>query len=161
MSMTSANKKFVFSDVGHCLVFGFGVGLSPRMPGTVGTLLAFPAYWGASFLAEWGSWALFAVLFAGGIYLCGRTGRALNKHDDGGMVLDEIAAFYAVLLCIPEDYPWQAAAFVLFRFFDAVKPPPIGWLDKNIGGGLGVMIDDLAAAAATVAVLLIARSFLA
>lgn len=161
MSMTSANKKFVFSDIGHCLVFGFGAGLSPRMPGTVGTLLAFPLYWGSFFLAEWGRWTLFLILFGSGIYLCGRAGRALNKHDDGGIVLDEIAAFYAVLLCMPEDYRWHIAAFLLFRFFDALKPPPIGWLDKNVRGGFGVMIDDLAAAMTTAAILLVAKEFVA
>ncbi|MGI9296793.1 MAG: phosphatidylglycerophosphatase A family protein [Gammaproteobacteria bacterium] len=153
MSTTSANKKFVFGDAGHCLAFGFGIGLVPRAPGTAGTLAAFPLYWGASFFAPRIQWAFFAALFAGGIWLCGRACKSLGRRDDGGVVLDEIAAFYAVLLLTPGEYIWQAAAFALFRFFDGLKPPPLNWLDANIGGGFGVMIDDIAAACFTVALL--------
>lgn len=153
MSTTSANSQFVFGDAGHFFAYGCGLGLVPRMPGTAGTLAAFPLYWGASFFALWIQWLVFAALFAAGIWLCGRAGAALGKHDDGGIVLDEIAAFYAVLLLTPAGVVWQAAAFVLFRFFDALKPPPINWLDKNIGGGFGVMIDDAAAACCALGVL--------
>ena len=157
MSTTSADKKFVFGDAGHFLAFGGGIGLFPRIPGTAGTLAAFPLYWLASFLGLWIQWAIFAVLFAAGVYLCGRACKSLGRRDDGGVVLDEIAAFYAVLLLTPAEYELQAAAFALFRFFDGLKPPPIGWLDKNIGGGFGVMIDDIAAAFCTLAALYAAR----
>ncbi|MBE8158906.1 MAG: phosphatidylglycerophosphatase A, partial [Betaproteobacteria bacterium] len=85
---------------------------------------------------------------------------ALKKEDDGGMVLDEIAAFYAVLLCAPDGVFWQGAAFIIFRVLDAVKPPPLNWLDKNIGGGWGVMLDDAAAAVLTVAAIFAADYFL-
>ena len=160
MSTTSADKKFVFGDAGHCIVFGFGAGLLPRAPGTFGTLLAFPLYWAAAPLPQWAQWLLFAALFFAGVALCGRTARALKKADDGGMVLDEIAAFYAVLLCAPDGVFWQGAAFLIFRILDAAKPPPLNWLDKNIGGGLGVMLDDAAAAFFTVAFIFAARAFL-
>lgn len=154
MSTTSADKKFVFGDPGHCLAFGLGLGLAPRAPGTAGTLLAFPLFWTAdALLPVWGQWLSAAMLFWGGAWLCGRTGRALGKHDDGGIVLDEIAAFYAVLLSAPAGAGWQLAAFVLFRFYDGVKPPPIDWLDTRVGGGLGVMLDDAAAALCAVCVL--------
>lgn len=160
MSTSLANKKFVFSDAGHCLVFGFGAGLIPRMPGTAGTVLAFPLYWGAVALPQWGQWGLALVLFALGVWLCGRAGKALGVPDDSGMVADEIVAFYLVLLFVPASVAWQAAAFVLFRFFDAVKPPPINWLDKNIGGGAGVMVDDAVAAGFTVAIIAAAAQVL-
>lgn len=150
MSTTSASKQFVFGDIGHCIAFGFGLGLIPRAPGTAGTLLAFPLYWLASLAAIEVQLALCAAIFALGFFLCGRTSAALNHKDDSGIVLDEIAAFYAVLLCIPEGAVWQVAAFILFRIVDARKPPPVNWLDRNIKGGAGIMIDDIAAAVITI-----------
>ena len=163
MSTTSASKKFVFGDIGHCVAFGFGVGLTPKIPGTAGTLLALPLYWLSNYLMPGavGKAAAAAALTALGIWLCGRAGRMLGKHDDGGIVLDEIAGFYLALLLSPSDeIGWTLAAFVLFRFLDAAKPPPIGWLDKNIGGGLGVMADDIAAALLCAAILQIAALIL-
>ena len=161
MSTTSANKKFVFGDAGHCLAFGFGLGLIPQMPGTAGTLAAFPLYWAASFFSSAIQWCVFAILFAAGIFFCGRACRALKKHDDGGIVLDEIAAFYGVLLIAPDAFVWQVAAFVLFRLFDGLKPPPLNWLNKNIGGGFGVMLDDIAAAFIAVLILFVAHWIIA
>ena len=133
----------------------------PRMPGTAGTLAAFPLHWLASFFAIEIQWLLFAVLFAAGVWLCDRACRALKKHDDGGIVLDEIAAFYGVLLCAPDDILWQAAAFILFRLLDGLKPPPLNWLDENVGGGIGVMLDDFAAACITVAIIFAAQHWIA
>lgn len=127
------------------------------MPGTAGTLAAFPLHWALSFFAIGTQWAVFVLLFISGVFLCGRAQAALRRKDDGGIVLDEIAAFYAVLLSAPMEVQWQAAAFVLFRLFDGIKPPPINWLDEKIGGGIGVMIDDIAAAALTVAALHLAK----
>ena len=150
MSTTSATKRFVFGDFGHLCAFGFGLGLTPKIPGTAGTLLAFPLYWltSQSFMLVY--ILISTLMFLIGIWLCQRTGTALNKHDDSGIVWDEITAFYIVLLTTPDDWYWQLIAFVLFRFFDAAKPPPINWLDKNIGGGLGVMVDDIAASLLTI-----------
>ena len=93
------------------------------------------------------------VMSAGGIWLCGRTAKALQSKDDQSIVFDEITAFYGVLILSPDNWQWQAAGFVLFRILDTTKPPPISWLDRNIPGGLGIMLDDIAAAAITVAVL--------
>ncbi|MDM5147801.1 phosphatidylglycerophosphatase A [Candidatus Persebacteraceae bacterium Df01] len=153
MSTTSATKQWVFSDVGHCLAFGFGAGLTPKIPGTAGTVLAFPLYW---LSAQWLwqiQWLLVLVLIVLGIWLCGRACRALGQHDDSGVVLDEIAAFYMVLLLTPSTWQWQAAAFAVFRLLDSLKPPPINWLDKYVKGGTGIMVDDLAAAALTVVII--------
>ena len=160
MSTTLATKRFVFGDVGHFLAFGFGLGLTPKAPGTAGTLAAIPLYWMTLPIPIFVRFIFAALLFIVGVWLCGRTGKALGRHDDSGIVWDEIAAFYVVLLAMPTDWRWLAVAFVLFRFFDAAKPPPINWLDKNIGGGWGVMIDDMAAAAVTIAVLLLGKMFL-
>ncbi|MGI9337865.1 MAG: phosphatidylglycerophosphatase A family protein [Gammaproteobacteria bacterium] len=163
MSTTSANKKpetktkatkhFVFGDIGHCIACGFGAGLTPKMPGTAGTVLALPLYYLMASLPFAAQIILLAVMLIGGIWLCGRSAKALAVADDGGIVFDEITGFYAVLLFLPDNILWQAAGFVVFRILDAAKPPPIGWLDKNIGGGFGIMLDDIAAAAATAALL--------
>lgn len=153
---TKATKHFVFGDIGHCIACGFGAGLMPKMPGTAGTLLALPLYYLTASMPFVVQLLLLALMIIGGIWLCGRSAEALAVADDGGIVFDEITGFYAVLLFLPDNYDnllWQAAGFVLFRILDAGKPPPIGWLDKNIGGGFGIMLDDMAAAAAAIVLL--------
>jgi len=157
---TAATAKFVFSDPGHCIAFGFGAGLTPRIPGTAGTLIAFPLYYAAQFLPLPAQWLLLAILIPFGAWLCARSGKALQKHDDGGIVIDEVAACYGVLLLTPPALEWQFAAFILFRLFDSLKPPPINWLDKNIHGGWGVMLDDIAAAVFCVIILQAAQHYL-
>jgi phosphatidylglycerophosphatase A len=138
---------FLLSHPAHFIALGFGTGLSPLAPGTVGTLLAFPLY---AVLAGWLSPELLAGaivgLFAIGVWACGRTGRDLDAADHGGMNWDEIVAFLAVLLFTPPGLVWQALAFVAFRFFDVAKPPPIRHVDRTVKGGLGVMLDDAIAA---------------
>lgn len=139
-----------------CLLgFGFGTGLSPKAPGTVGTL---PALLLAGLLLGLGigQVALFIlsiILFFIGIYICNHTERALGVHDYGGIVWDEIVAMLLILACIPQSLTWWSAAFCVFRFFDAVKPPPIRWFDRQVSGGLGVMLDDIIAAIMSIAVL--------
>jgi phosphatidylglycerophosphatase A len=138
---------FLFSHPAHFIALGFGTGLAPVVPGTIGTLLAFPFY---AALARWidpiGILALVPVLFAVGIWACGRTGRALGAADHPGMNWDEIVAFMLVLVFTPPSLVWQVAAFGAFRLFDIVKPPPIRCLDRTVKGGFGVMLDDLLAA---------------
>ena len=138
---------FVFSNPAHFLAFGFGVGIVPFAPGTLGTLLGFPLYYGlAAILPDQALLACIALSFVAGIWICGVTGRNLGVHDHGGMVWDEIAAFMLVLFFIPAQPLWQAFAFLLFRLFDILKPPPIRQLDRGIQNGFGVMLDDLVAA---------------
>jgi phosphatidylglycerophosphatase A len=89
------------------------------------------------------------------------TGRHLGVADHGGMVWDEVVAFLLVLAVVPRALAWQAAAFVLFRFFDIAKPPPIRQLERRYGGGFGVMFDDIVAAAYTLlALAVVKRAFL-
>ena len=139
--------KFVYSDINHFIAFGGGAGLSPKAPGTVGTLVAFPLYWLLNDHLEPIQFLLLIdVLFIAGIWACSITGKALGAHDHGGMVWDEIVAFLLVLFFIPDDWTWQLAAFLLFRLFDIVKPQPITYYDNKLKGGFGVMFDDLLAA---------------
>ena len=134
------------------MAFGFGAGLLPRAPGTWGTALAIPLYWICdAVLPAAMVWGLGAVFVVGGIWICGRTCRALRSHDDSGVVWDETAAFYLALCALP-SWGHLPLAFVVFRVLDIVKPPPIRQLDATLKGGWGVMADDLAAAAGTVGI---------
>ena len=128
--------------------FGFGTGLAPKAPGTFGTL---PALFIAGLLlgcglGKFGLAALSVILFFIGIWICDVTERSIGVHDYGGIVWDEIAAMMLVLACVPQGLGWWLAAFAAFRFFDAVKPPPIRWFDQKVRGGFGVMLDDFIAA---------------
>ena len=138
----------------HVIALGAGAGLVPGAPGTAGTLLGFPLYWGlASYYEPTTLLALIALAFALGIWVCERTGRALGVADHGAIVWDEIVAFLLVLVFTPPGYIWQACAFLLFRLFDILKPPPIRYFDRKWKNGFGVMFDDLLAAAYTLLVL--------
>ena len=140
-------SRFVFVHPAHFVAFGFGIGLVPYGPGTWGTVLAFPIYYGlASMMPDQALLACIALSIVIGVWICDVTGRHLGVHDHSGMVWDEIAAFMLVLFFIPAQLVWQACAFVLFRIFDIFKPPPIRQLDRGIHNGFGVMLDDLVAA---------------
>ena len=128
--------------------FGFGTGLAPKAPGTFGTL---PALFIAGLLlgcglGKFGLAVLSVILFFIGIWICDVTERSIGVHDYGGIVWAEIAAMMLVLACVPQGLGWWLAAFAAFRFFDAVKPPPIRWFDQKVRGGFGVMLDDFIAA---------------
>lgn len=110
-------------------------------------MLALPLYWFLSaHLNSSGVLTAIAVVCAAGVWICDRTGRDLGVADHKSIVWDEVAAFLFVLFLTPPTPLWQICAFALFRFFDIVKPGPVGYLEKRFHGGLGVMIDDLAAA---------------
>ncbi len=145
---------FLLSHPAHFVALGFGSGLSRVAPGTVGTLLAIPLYVA---LSNWlGASAILGVaggLFVLGCWACSRTAHDLGVADHGGMNIDEIAAFLAVLVFTPPGLVWMAFAFGVFRFFDIVKPPPIRYFERAVPGGLGVMFDDVLAAGYTLVVL--------
>jgi len=138
---------FVFAHPARIIALGFGTGLVPVAPGTAGTLLAFPIF---VLLDAWlDPLPLFGVivgLFAIGVWACGRTGRDLGVADHSAMNWDEVVAMLLVLLVAPSGPVWWTFAFFAFRFFDVVKPPPIGDIDRTLKGGLGVMLDDILAA---------------
>ena len=124
--------RFLLSHPAHLVAFGFGVGLMPVAPGTWGTLLALPVFLLISPRLEAAEFLLMlAVLFALGVWACEVTGRAIGAADHGGMVWDETVAFLLVLFFVPATLPWQAAAFLLFRLFDILKPPPIRYYDQH------------------------------
>ncbi|MDO9063758.1 MAG: phosphatidylglycerophosphatase A [Sulfuricella sp.] len=152
------SPKFIFSHPAHFLAFGFGAGLSPYAPGTIGTLVAFPLFFLLRGLDPVIYFTLVAVLYAAGVWFCDVAGKSLGVPDHGGIVWDEIVAFLLVLYFSPPTLPGYASAFLLFRLFDIWKPFPIRYADRHIHGGFGVMFDDLLAAIyAIVCLLLLVR----
>ncbi|MEZ0231783.1 MAG: phosphatidylglycerophosphatase A [Methylophilaceae bacterium] len=130
----------------HILALGFGSGLSPKAPGTLGTLFGIPLFMALMYFPEIYHYWTISILFIVGIPICHITGRALGVSDHGGIVWDEIVAFMLVLEFTPLSWAWWLAAFLLFRLFDIWKPFPIKQADAKLKGGFGVMFDDLLAA---------------
>jgi phosphatidylglycerophosphatase A len=152
---------FAYSHPAHFIAFGFGAGVSRFAPGTVGTLVAFPLWWllGPGY-GPLGLAVIVAALFGIGVWACTLTGRHLGAADHGAMCWDEVVAFLAVLAIVPPQPAWQIGAFVLFRAFDVVKPPPIRDFERRLKGGFGVMFDDLLAAGYTLLVLALVKRIL-
>jgi phosphatidylglycerophosphatase A len=154
-----ATARFMLSHPLHLFSLGFGSGLSPVVPGTIGTLFAWASF--AVFaerltVIEWG--ILIVAGFFGGIAACAFTANRLGIDDPSPIVWDEIVAFWLVLLMVaPTSLTGQLWAFVLFRFFDMVKPPPIRYFDRRLKGGFGIMFDDLVAAFFTLLVIALWR----
>lgn len=146
--MTDAKLRLNLSNPWHLLATGFGSGLSPIIPGTMGSLAAIPfwllMYW---LLPVWLCWLIILLGFAVGIVICQRTSDDMQVHDHGSIVWDEFIGMWMTLMAIPlVNWQWILIAFVLFRFFDMLKPWPIGWFDRQVGGGFGIMLDDIIAA---------------
>lgn len=130
----------------HLLSLGFGSGLSRYAPGTMGTLVAIPLYLLLSRLELLPYLIVVATGFLAGIYVCDKTSKALGVHDHSGIVWDEIIGYWITMIAIPAvTWQWILAGFVLFRFFDIVKPWPVKIADKRVPGGFGIMFDDLLA----------------
>lgn len=127
---------------GHFLAFGLGSGAAPYAPGTAGTMAAVALYLPLSLLPLDIYLLLLIAAFALGIHLCGRAGEAMGKHDHGGIVWDEFVGYWITMTAAPSGWQWLVLGFLLFRFFDVVKPFPIRLLDQRMSGGLGVMLDD-------------------
>ena len=139
-------RQVALGSVAGFLAFGFGSGLSRFAPGTMGTLVAIPFVFLLKPLPAPIYWALLLFLFLLGVYLCGKTAKLLGKHDPGGIVWDEMVAFWLTASFIPAEWPWLLAAFILFRLFDILKPWPIRQSETLFRGGLGIMVDDIIAA---------------
>ena len=137
--------KTIFSDPIHFLAFGFGSGLSPKAPGTVGTLVAMAFMPLLSQLSTAQQIILVVVTFAAGVWICGRSSERLGIHDHGGIVWDEFVGYWIAAVFLPPEPMWWFAAFVAFRVFDIAKPWPISLADSKLGGGFGIMIDDVLA----------------
>ncbi len=140
------NKPRVWSDPIHFLAFGFGSGLAPKAPGTFGTVAAIPVYLLLSLLASLPGYLVITALFSVvGIWICDKTSKDLGVHDHSGIVWDEIVGYLITMILVPLTWYWVLAGFVLFRFFDILKPWPISILDKKVSGGFGIMVDDIVA----------------
>lgn len=141
------DARFLVAHPAHFIALGFGSGLAPRAPGTVGTLVALALYWLLALAMPPLAIAFLAVpLFFVGVWACGVTGRNLGVDDHGALVWDEIVAFLPLAALASGSLWLQALAFVLFRLFDIWKPFPIRLFEARVKGGLGVMLDDLLAA---------------
>lgn len=127
------------------LAFGFGSGLSPKAPGTAGTVVAIPLY---LLIAEWSllHYTVLVLLAAVvGVWICGAASRQLDVHDHPGIVWDEFVGFWITMWALPPDWIWVLAGFVVFRVYDIVKPWPVSALDRKVGGGFGIIVDDIVA----------------
>jgi phosphatidylglycerophosphatase A len=148
----------ILRDPVHLLAFGFGAGLMPRAPGTLGTLIAVPIVF-AVMQGGWIAHVTFAVAASiAGIYICGTSARRLGVHDHPGIVWDEICGYTVTMLATPPTWYWLLAGFALFRFFDIVKPWPIREADHSLHGGLGIMLDDVMAGVFAAVILWVLRS---
>ena len=140
--------------------FGFGAGLSPKAPGTMGTLVAIPIYLVVQDLSRPLWLSLMAVMILAGIWICERTARELGMPDHPGIVWDEIVGFLITMSAVAFSWINLLLGFLLFRLFDIVKPWPISYLDRHVKGGLGIMLDDIAAGVCAGAILYLIEYFL-
>ena len=141
----SDTAKFTLSHPVHFLALGFGSGLAPKAPGTFGTLAALPIFYFMMPLSV-AIYSLITVFLAViGIYICGKAAKDSGVHDHGAIVWDEIVGFLITMIGVAVSWQSLLVGFLLFRFFDILKPWPISYLDKHVHGGLGIMIDDVVA----------------
>lgn len=137
----------------HWIALGGGAGLSPRAPGTLGTLVAVPLAWLLLPLEPILYSAVVVGLFAIGVWACGTTARSYGVPDHGAIVWDEIVGYLIAVAYLPATWPWLLGAFALFRLFDIWKPWPIRWVDRTLHGGWGIMLDDALAGVFTLGLL--------
>ena len=150
--------RFLLASPAHFIALGFGSGLAPKAPGTFGTLAALALYW----LLAWGlAMPPFAIAFVAiplfflGLWASEAAAKDLGVDDHGSIVIDEIAAFIPLAALASSSVVLQLIAFGLFRLFDIWKPPPIRQFEQRLKGGLGIMFDDLVAAAYAYVVLIV------
>ncbi len=127
------------------LAAGFGAGLSPFAPGTAGTLVAMPFAWALSWLPVRIHLAVLALCLPLAAFVCGRAAQEGGEEDPSWVVLDEIVGYWIAVAFVPSRFPAYLAGFLLFRVFDILKPPPAGWVDRNMPGGWGILLDDVLA----------------
>lgn len=134
------------STAAKAIATALGAGYSPLAPGTCGTIVTVPLAWALAGLPLWQYALVVLAVIAIGIWAAGRADAAWGTHDSGRIVIDEVAG-YLVTVALVDRARWAplAVGFVVFRALDILKPPPIRWLDQNLPGGFGVVIDDVAA----------------
>lgn len=145
----------------YFIAFGFGSGVIPFAPGTFGTLAAIPFYLLIQPL-PFINYLILTVLFTlGSMWICDQVSREIHSHDHPGMCLDEFAGFFVTMIGAPTGAFWIITGFILFRLFDIWKPWPIRYLDENIHGGTGMVLDDVAAGFAAMLLLQLLRMIVA
>ncbi|BGI51202.1 MAG: phosphatidylglycerophosphatase A [Arsenophonus endosymbiont of Ceratovacuna japonica] len=144
----------------YLLATGFGSGLLPIIPGTIGSLVAIPfwlfMHW---LLPVWFCWFIILFSFIFSIAICDINLNNIYIHDHSSIVWDEFLGIWIILMIIPlVNWQWIFIAFILFRFFDILKPWPINWFDKQINGWLGIMLDDIIASIFSIIIITIIYS---
>jgi phosphatidylglycerophosphatase A len=134
------------NGLAKAIATALGAGYSPIAPGTCGTAVTVPLALALAGLSVWQYAVVVLAVIGIGIWAAARADRAWGTHDSGRIVIDEVAGYLATMTLVDRGH-WAplAVGFVVFRFLDIVKPPPIRWLDENLPGGVGVVIDDVAA----------------
>lgn len=140
-----ALKKLNLSNPVHFLALGFGTGLAPVMPGTFGTLAALPFVMLFPYLSLSLQVLFTALVCFMGFWICDKTAKDMQAHDHPAIVWDEVAGMMITMLAVPITLPSLLVGFLLFRFFDITKPWPIRFFDKQVHGGVGIMLDDIVA----------------
>ncbi|MGB0899155.1 MAG: phosphatidylglycerophosphatase A [Psychrobium sp.] len=140
-----ALSKLSLKNPIHFLALGFGSGLAPKAPGTFGTLAALPLYFLMMHLSLPVFIALTLVITIVGFWICDIAAKDMQVHDHGAIVWDEVAGMLITMIAAPVGLLPLIVGFVLFRFFDIIKPWPIKLLDRHVKGGFGIMIDDVLA----------------
>ena len=138
-------KRLSLTNPWHFLALGFGSGLIPFMPGTFGTIAGLPLVYFSGFYAPWVLCIVALFITIAGVAICGKTANDMQVHDHGSIVWDEIAGIAITFLWVPLTLSNLVLGFILFRVFDILKPWPIGWIDKRVSGGAGIMADDIVA----------------
>ena len=136
---------FNLSNPVQFLALGFGSGLAPKAPGTFGTLAAIPIYLLLTLLTPFHYALMVLIMSIAGIYICGKAAADVGVHDHGAIVWDEFVGFFITMFMVPVSWQSILLGFILFRFFDILKPWPISFIDKKMTGGLGIMFDDIIA----------------
>lgn len=144
--MANLSARKVFTNPVHFLAYGFGAGLSPKAPGTAGTLVALPIYLWLMSTDPLTYLGFLLVALVAGIFICGYTAGEMGLDDPKGVVWDEIVGYLITMVGLPLGWAWMIGGFLLFRLLDIWKPWPIRWLDRRIKGGFGIMLDDFVAA---------------
>ena len=155
MAKQTANPSFkqLLRSPTLLLAFGFGSGLSPKAPGTIGTIAAIPLWLLLAQLPLASYLMVVLVSAIVGVYICGAAAKTLGVHDHGGIVWDGFVGFWIAMAAMPVTWTSLILGFALFRFFDIVMPWPISWLDKKVSGGFGIMIDDVIAGLAAAGII--------
>ena len=138
--------QFLVQSPAYFVALGCGSGLAKRAPGTFGTLFAWATFYILALLPSAVFWVWMALAVVVGLWCMDLTGKALGDCDHGSIVWDEIVPFWALLAVLPLNPLYHAAAFVLFRFYDIVKPWPASYFDNKVKNAFGVLMDDVVAA---------------